>query len=117
MTCPNCGKEVSKESFFCTNCGAKLVEQNTSHDTAASIYNNKSHSRIISILQYGSFIIAFVSFCIVLYATQEGMIDIISTFIYFISIFVFTLFFFSISIIIERLEDINFSICKYKNKN
>lgn len=110
MKCPYCGVEVPADSKNCPSCGAQFVEQNTSSD-------NQSHSRIIALLQYCSFIIAFISFCIVLYATQEGIINIISAFIYFISIFVFVLFFFSISIIIEKLEDINFSICKYKNKN
>ena len=120
MKCPYCGVEVPADSKKCLSCGAQFVEQNTSQNTSndRNIYSdNQSNSRIPAILQYGSIIISFIVVCIVLYAKKEGLIDIISTSIYIFSIFLFVMFFWSIAEIIVKLENINFYISKYKNKN
>lgn len=120
MKCPYCGVEVPSDSKKCLSCGAQFVEQNTSQNTSndRNIYSdNQSNSRIPAILQYGSIIISFIVVCIVLYAKKEGLIDIISTSIYIFSIFLFVMFFWSIAEIIVKLENINFYISKYKNKN
>ena len=77
MTCPNCGKEVAKESAFCTNCGNKIKIQETEQEQIWSVISSFLGSACVVFLIYfiifsinnniPTYIILSVSFsCIVL---------------------------------------------------
>lgn len=94
MTCPNCGKEVSKESLFCTNCGNKLKIQQEEQEPIWSV--------ILSF--FGSACIVFLGYFIV-----SSINNNISTYIILsvsVSCTVFSAILFSLAYICRNIQKI-----------